>query len=86
VSSVITFSAWIIAPFVAAWQLRGTRFARLSLALALFEVVVGLVLGAHADAKPDDPVGLLQRIELTAIGVWFVLLTLEVRRRSPAAQ
>jgi hypothetical membrane protein len=80
VSSVVTFSAWIVAPLVAARQLRGSRFARLSLVLGLIELVGGLVLGSFSDHQPDDPVGLLQRIVLVAMGVWFVLLALELRR------
>ena len=80
VSSIVTFSAWIIAPFVAAWQLRGSRFARVSLALGAVALAVGLLLGSNADAGPDDPVGLSQRIVLLAVGAWFVLLTLELRR------
>jgi hypothetical protein len=84
-SSVVTFSAWIIAPFVAARQLRGSRFARLSLVLGVVELAIGLLLGANANPGPDDPVGLLQRIVLLAVGVWFVLLALDLRRTSEVA-
>ncbi|MEY2421027.1 MAG: hypothetical protein QOI95_1094 [Acidimicrobiaceae bacterium] len=81
VASVITFSAWIIAPLVAARQLRGSRFARVSLLLGLVELAFGLVLGSMNDHQPDDPVGLLQRIVLVSVAVWFVLLALELRGR-----
>jgi len=83
VSSVITFSSWIIAPLVAARQLRGTRYALASLALGAGALVVGLVLGSFADHAPDDPVGALQRAELLVVGVWFVVTTFELRS-SPA--
>lgn len=82
VSSVITFSAWIVAPFVAARQLRGSRFARASLVLGGVELAFGLALGSMSDRQPDDPVGLLQRIVLVAVGVWFVLIALELRQPS----
>jgi len=82
VSSVFTFSSWIIAPFVAARQLRRARFARISLVFGVVELAFGLVLGSYADASPGDPVGLLQRIELVAVGAWFVLFALELRRPS----
>lgn len=79
-SSVVTFSAWITAPFIAARQLRGSRFARRSLAIGVVALVFGIALGSMTDHTPDDPVGLLQRIVLVAVGVWFALLALEVRR------
>jgi hypothetical protein len=79
VSSVITFSAWIIGPFVAARQLRGSRFARLFLILGVIELAFGIALGSMSDHQPDDPVGLLQRVVLVSVGVWFVLLALELR-------
>ncbi len=82
VSSVITFSSWIIAPLLAAWQLRGTRFARLSFALGLFALAVSLVLASFSDRTPDDPVGLLQRVVLLTVFAWFVLAAVEVRRTS----
>jgi hypothetical membrane protein len=81
-SSVVTFSAWIIAPFVAARQLRGSRFARLFLILGGIELAFGLILGSMSDHQPDDPVGLLQRVVLVAVGVWFTLLALELRADS----
>jgi hypothetical membrane protein len=79
-SSVITFSSWIVAPFVAARQLRGKRFARVSLAIGFVVLAFGLWLGSLSDHGPDDPVGLLQRVVLVSVGVWFVLLALELRR------
>lgn len=80
VSSVITFSTWIIAPLLAGWQLRGTRWARISVAFGLFELAVGVGLSSFSDRQPDDPVGLLQRVLLITVGVWFVLTALELRR------
>lgn len=81
-SSVITFSAWIVAPLVAARQLRGTRLARLSLVLGLIALAVSLVLAAYASGgrQPDDPVGLLQRIVLLMVFGWFACTTIELRR------
>jgi hypothetical membrane protein len=84
VSSVITFSSWIIAPLLAGWQLRGTRLARLSIAVGLFELVVAAGLSSFSDRQPDDPVGVLQRVLLITVGVWFVLTALELRRASVA--
>lgn len=84
VSSIITFSAWIIAPLLAAWQLRGTRFARISMVLGVVELAIALSLQSFSDRQPDDPVGLLQRAILLAVGAWFVLTALEVRRATAA--
>ena len=81
-SSIVTFSAWIIAPFVAARQLRGSRFARAWLLLGGVELAFGIALGSMSDHQPDDPVGLLQRVVLVAVGVWFTLLALELRSTS----
>jgi hypothetical membrane protein len=81
-SAVITFSAWAFTPFVAAWQLRGSRFARVSLVLGVAVLAVELVLGSMSDPQPDDPVGLLQRIVLVAVGLWFALLALDLRGAS----
>jgi hypothetical membrane protein len=83
VSSVITFSSWIVAPLLAGWQLRGTRLARVSIVLGLFELAMALYLQSFSDRQPDDPVGLLQRVILLAVGVWFVLTALELRRAAP---
>ncbi len=80
VSSVITFSAWIVMAFVAARQLRGARFARVSLVLGVLELGIGLALASFNDRHPDDPVGLLQRALLLCVAVWFLLATLELRR------
>jgi hypothetical membrane protein len=84
VSSVITFSTWIIAPLFAGWQLRGTRLARLSIAVGIFELAVAAGLSTFSDRQPDDPVGLLQRVLLITVGVWLVLTVLEVRRAAAA--
>jgi hypothetical membrane protein len=80
VSSVITFSSWIIAPLLAGWRLRGTRLARLSTAVGVFALAVGVGLSSFSDRQPDDPVGLLQRVLLIAVGAWFLLMALELRR------
>jgi hypothetical membrane protein len=85
-SSVVTFSTWIVAPLLAGWQLRSNkRLARLSIAIGVFELAVAGVLSSFSDRQPDDPVGLLQRVLLLAVGVWFVLLALDLRRADPAA-
>lgn len=80
VSSVITFSTWIIAPLLAGWQLRGTRLARISIVFGLVELAIGIGLSSFSDRQPDDPVGTWQRALLLAVGVWFVLLALDLRR------
>jgi hypothetical membrane protein len=80
-SSVITFSSWIVAPLLAGWQLRyNKKLARLSIAIGLFELAVGIGLSSFSDRQPDDPVGLLQRVLLLAVGVWFVLMARDLRR------
>ena len=79
VSSVITFSSWIVAPLVAAWQLRGTRYGQLSLVLGLAALALGFVLWAMSDRTPDDPVGVFQRAELLIVGAWFALTAVEIR-------
>jgi hypothetical membrane protein len=84
-SSIVTFSTWIIAPLIAARQLRGTRFARGSLLLGVFELATGLVLASFGDRHVDDPVGLFQRVLLLSVGAWFVLATLEIRREDRGA-
>jgi hypothetical membrane protein len=85
VSSVVTFSSWIIAPLLAGWQLRGTRLARLSIVFGLVELAIGVWLSSYSDRRPDDPVGTLQRALLLVVGVWLVLLAFEVRHRARAA-
>jgi len=80
VSSIITFSSWIIAALVAAWHLRGSRFGFWSLSLGVIELGAGLVLATLDDRQANDPVGLMQRVVLLAVGVWFVLAALELRR------
>jgi hypothetical membrane protein len=84
VSSIITFSAWIVIPLLAGWQLRGTRMARLSVALGVVELAIALVLQTYNDRQPDDPVGLLQRALLLVLFAWFVLTALELRRAAAA--
>jgi hypothetical membrane protein len=83
VSSIITFSSWIIAPLLAGWQLRNTdsRLARLSIAFGVVELAVALWLQTYStDRQPDDPVGLLQRVILLVIFTWLVVTALELRR------
>lgn len=81
VSSVITFSSWIIAPLLAGWQLRSNkRLARLSIVFGLVELAIGLGLSSFSDRQLDDPVGTLQRALLLVVGAWFVLLALDLRR------
>jgi hypothetical membrane protein len=80
VAAIITFSSWIIAPLLAGWQLRGTRLARISIALGLFNLVVALLSSSFSDRQPDDPVGLLEEVLLITVGVWLVLTALELRR------
>ena len=80
-SSLITFSAWIVAPFVAAWTRRRTRYGAASAVLGVIGLGGGLVMGSYAsDRVASDPVGLLQRLLLLVVGVWFVVTALEVRR------
>ena len=81
ITSVVTFPAWMACAAIAAWQLRDRLYGRLSLVLAVVEVGSGLVLGTWRDREADDPVGLLQRVNLAAVCAWFVLTALEVRRR-----
>ncbi len=80
-ASVVTFPAWMACAAIAAWQLRSTRYGRVSLALAVVQVGTGLVLGAWSDRARDDPVGLLQRINLAAVAIWFVVTALELRKQ-----
>jgi hypothetical membrane protein len=80
-SSVITFSAWILAPLAAGWQLRGSRLGRLSIAFGVVELAISLWLQRYAtDRQPDDPVGVLQRAVLLVVFTWFVVAALDVRR------
>lgn len=83
VSSVLTFSSWIIAPLFVGVQLRRTRYGKASLALAGVALVASLVLLSFKNRMPDDPVGLLQRIVLVTLFSWFVVTTLELRRVTP---
>jgi hypothetical protein len=80
VFSVVTFPAWMACAAIAAWQLRDRLFGRVSLVLAVVQVGTGLVLGTWRDRAADDPVGVVQRINLAAVAVWFVLLAVELRR------
>jgi hypothetical protein len=82
-TSVVTFPAWMACAAIAAWQLRGSRYGRWSLLLAVVEVGTGLVLGTWRDRQADDPVGLFQRVNLAAVCAWMVLTALELRRRPP---
>jgi hypothetical membrane protein len=79
-SSVLTFSTWIVAPFVAGWPRRRTRYGRLSLALGVLALAGGFVVASFGDRQPTDPVGLWQRVLLAVVGLWFVLTALQVRR------
>jgi hypothetical membrane protein len=86
-SSVITFSAWIVAPFLAAGTRRRTRYGRASIVLGVLALGGGLVMATYAtDRQPDDPVGLLQRSLLAVVGVWFVVTALELRRTTTHAR
>jgi hypothetical protein len=80
-AAVVTFSAWVIAPFVAARQLRGTKFARVSLVLGLVGLAIALLTASYSDRQPRDPVGLLEVVLLLVVGAWFVATTVEVRSR-----
>ncbi len=84
--SVVTFPAWMACAAIAAWQLRRTLYGRLSLVLAVVQVGTGLLLGTWRDREMDDPVGLLQRINLAAVALWFVLTAVELRRQSGRSQ
>lgn len=81
-SAVVTFSTWIITPFVVGWQRRRTTYGRASVVLGALALVSALWVASYLDRQPSDPVGLLQRVVLVVVGVWFVLTAVELRRRS----
>ncbi|MEJ7584858.1 MAG: DUF998 domain-containing protein [Acidimicrobiales bacterium] len=84
-ASLATFVLWIAAALVAGWRFRRTRYGWASLALGTVQVVAAVALGTLADRHGDDPVGLVQRISLLSVGLWFVLTTIVVRTRSNQA-
>lgn len=80
-ASVLTFVLWIGAMGTAGWRRRHDRYGRSSLVLAAVALVSFLTLGAMRDPTPTDPVGLVQRLMLTAVGLWTIATTVELRRQ-----
>lgn len=82
VASVPTFLLWLAMALLAAWQFRRTTYGGVSLALGVIQIASIVVLGTFTDRHPDDPVGLVQRIDLLAVGTWFVATAVALRRTS----
>ena len=63
----------------AAWRYRRTTYGTISSVLAAVQIAAAAVLASFGDRDADDPVGLVQRILLLAVGAWFVLTAIRVR-------
>jgi hypothetical protein len=80
-ASVLSFASWLTAMALTGWRLRHETYGRASLALATVALGSFLTLGALRAPVPHGPVGLVQRIMLAAVIVWFMTMSAAVRRR-----
>jgi hypothetical protein len=84
VASVLTFGSWMAVALIAGWQHRRTAYGKASLGLFGVQVAAAAILSSFGERDADDPVGLYQRIMLTAVAAWFVLTAIELRRSAGA--